>query len=168
MAGPAGMGMTPMAARPPARAAPGPALVEAQWQVQGVRKLLTVTIGIARTPIWRPTRTDVLDVRFSSIIFVDAPTRTRSAPGNVVGCVLKRGIILFTSIQNFENRPITFGDTLWNVKKLFENFSEPEPKLSIENSIEIYWNRKLRDLIFPDLYWILYRKFRFRFRRILK
>ena len=80
----------------------------------------------------------MLELRFSSIIFADAPATLSSAPDYLAKYVLKRISILLSRIQNFEKIFITFRDTVRNVKKLFENFSKPEPKFYIENSVQMH------------------------------
>ena len=101
----------------------------------------------------------------SSIIFVDPPCKYWRKVFNGTRRVLKGDISPFRRIQNFEKRLITFGDTAWNVKKLFEIFSKPEPKFYIENPIQSRENEVSDFRISIHFYWILYRKFRFRFRK---
>ena len=68
---------------------------------------------------------------------------------NVTRFVLKRSITASCRIQNFE-KLITFEDTAWNVKKIFENFSQLEATYKAKNEISKF-------LISIDFYCILYR-----------
>ena len=97
---------------------------------------------------WRSTQTDVLEPWFLSIIFARWPFCHLCEFRNETRRVLKGVISSLLRIQNYEKIFITFGDTAWNVQKLFGKVSELELIFCTENPIEIMIKSKTRGLIF--------------------
>ena len=74
---------------------------------------------------------------FSSIIFAQRPFSEFCDSRNESRLILKGVISSFRRIQNFEKRFIGSDFTVWNVKKILENFQNMNRNVYIENSIQI-------------------------------